>query len=260
MDATLHSEVSVMPPGPSGVGFANLGGVTQASKLLRAADSSRSKTDAFERQSLVERQNRCQFPTICPDTLRGGGNAIPLTKLRMAATAYGGTARKLVTRKCGRTMTKSEERGGSRRDGTDFGWVRETMEQSGSLIPDYVSWNDSERGLIRSREILIDPTIFQTNPENRTVPGFLAGRGARDHSAGRVSTGKNAENQSEIKTSGEDCWVAARPVRIDAFPWAALPMGIALRDLSRIGSRGQGENGPSHGSQKAEVEGSPVRK
>lgn len=38
----------------------------------------------------------------------------------MAATDAEGTARKLVNRKCGRTMTKSEDRGDSRKDGTQL--------------------------------------------------------------------------------------------------------------------------------------------
>lgn len=44
----------------------------------------------------------------------------------MAATVTEGTARKLVTRKCGRTMTNSEDRGDSRRDGTESNYQRTT--------------------------------------------------------------------------------------------------------------------------------------
>lgn len=47
-------------------------------------------------------------------------SGVPATSIRMAATLAEGTARKLVTRKCGRTMTKSEDRGDSRKDGNPF--------------------------------------------------------------------------------------------------------------------------------------------
>lgn len=43
--------------------------------------------------------------------------AMPGDNRRMAATAEEGTAHKLVTCKCGRTMPNSEERGDSRKDG-----------------------------------------------------------------------------------------------------------------------------------------------
>lgn len=44
--------------------------------------------------------------------------ALPCDNVRMAATAEEGTAHKLVTCKCGRTMANSEDRGDSRKDGS----------------------------------------------------------------------------------------------------------------------------------------------
>ena len=48
---------------------------------------------------------------------RSASAAMPGDNRRMAATAEEGTAHKLVTCKCGRTMPNSEDRGDSRKDG-----------------------------------------------------------------------------------------------------------------------------------------------